>query len=547
MNLKTLSKDYSKHLRTTIFSAGVFLAGTFGLFAQHTVTGRVSDAEGELSGANVVVKGSNVGALTGADGTYSINVPDNNAILLFSLMGYASQEVIVGSRAVIDVTLAEEVEMIDEVVVVAYGVQKKVNLTGSVSTVNAAKLENRSTTNLSTSLAGLASGVTVTQSSGKPGDDGAGIRIRGVGTFNSAYLSPLVIVDGSEASINSVNSEDVESISFLKDAASASIYGSRGANGVLLITTKKGKRGETPKVTYTGLVSSIKMSGNAFRHETNYAEYMEMANRWYTNAKWNAATKYSQDVIAEWRAAESKDPNGTDNPYGVPNYLAYPSTQWVYHLFVPRTMQKHNVSVVGGSENSSYLFSLGYQDNPGTLQNTGLKSYTGRINLESQITKFLKVGTQTYATLQKREPGNTDFTYMLQNLPATTVFHDGMYGFSVDNASYNNVLADVMTRGGQYDQTALNTTWYAGVKLMEGLSAELRYNYQTVFDEENTFARKIDKKNFRTGEVKLGASSGDADVRRATTRSWNNTMTATLNYLKTIGEHDLSALLGAER
>ena len=118
--------------------------------------------------------------------------------------------------------------------------------------------------------------------------------MRGIGTFNSSYLSPLVIVDGSEASMSSVNSDDVESISFLKDAASASIYGSRGANGVILITTKKGKKGQAPKITYSGLVTNSKMSGKAFRFEDNFAEYMEMANRWNTNRNYEAGTKYTQ-------------------------------------------------------------------------------------------------------------------------------------------------------------------------------------------------------------------------------------------------------------
>ena len=510
-------------------------------------TGVVADAKGEtIVGASVVIKGSSVGTNTNVDGQFTVEAASGSTLIV-SFVGYVQREVIVDDEIYLQITLQEDARLLDEVVVVGYGVQKKVNLTGAVSTVTAAKLESRSTTNLSTSLSGLASGVTVTQSSGKPGDDGAGIRIRGVGTFNSGYLSPLVIVDGSEASINSVNSEDVESISFLKDAASASIYGSRGANGVLLITTKKGKRGEAPRVTYTGIVSRTSMSGKAFQFETNYAEYMEMVNRWSTNTKWDAATKFTQDAIAEWRAAESKDPNGMDNPYGVPNYLAYPSTQWVDHLFVPSTSQKHNVSIVGGSENSSYLFSLGHLNNPGTLQNTGLKNYTGRINLESQITKFLKIGTQTYATMQRRDPGNTSLTYMFQNTPATTPVHNGLYGVSVDNASGNNLLADVVAVGGYYDQLRLNTTWYAGVKLVEGLNAELRYNYQTLFDEGNTYSKKVDRTNFRTGEIRPGASSSSATVSRSVSRSWNNTMTATLNYIKTVGEHDFAALLGAER
>ncbi|MDR3251181.1 MAG: TonB-dependent receptor [Tannerella sp.] len=509
------------------------------------ITGTVTDVAGEpVIGVTVKVKGSTVGTATDVEGKFTLTVTDN-AVLQVSYIGYIPQEIRAENN--LTIVLSEDTQALEEVVVIGYGVQKKINLTGAVSTVSASKLENRATTNLSNALAGLASGVTVRQSSGKPGDDGAGIRIRGVGTFNSDYLSPLVIVDGSEASISSVNSEDVESISFLKDAASASIYGSRGANGVLLITTKKGKRGEEPRITYTGLLSSTKMSGKAFRFENNYAEYMEMANRWYTNGKWDAATKYTQEAIDEWRAAEKKDPNGTDNPYGVPNYLAYPNTQWVDHLFKPNSSQKHNLSVIGGSENSNYLLSIGYLDNPGTLENTGLKSYSGRINMESQLKKFLKVGTQTYATFQKTEPGNTSFTYMFQNTPAMTPYHDGKYGIAVDNSSNNNLLATVVGTGGSYDQTRLNTTWYAGLNIIEGLTAELRYNYQTLFSETAVYTKKVDKQNFRTGEIILGASSNDATTTRATTRYWNNTATGTVNYVKTLGEHDFAVMLGAER
>ena len=516
--------------------------------AQIRVTGRVADAKdaGSLVGVSISIKGTGIGVTSDSEGKYSITVPTANATLSFNYLGYDAVEEIVNGRTVIDVVMKENTTLLDEVVVVGYGTQKKVNLTGAVSTVSATKLESRATTNLSSSLSGLAAGVTVRQGSGKPGDDGASIRIRGIGTFNSSYLSPLVIVDGSEASISSVNSEDVESISFLKDAASASIYGSRGANGVLLITTKKGKRGEAPKITYTGILSNSKMSGKAFRFEDNYAEYMEMANRWYTNAKWDAATKYTQEDIAEWRAAETKDPNGTDNPYGVPNYLAYPSTQWVDHLFLPSTSQKHNVSIIGGSQNSSYLLSFGFLENPGTLQNTGLKNYSGRINMETQVNKFLKVGTQTYATFQRTQPGNTSFTYMMQNTPAMTPYHNGMYGVAVDNSSGNNLLATVVSTGGQHDQTRLNTTWVAGLNIIEGLTAEMRYNYQTTFNESATYSKSVDRQNFRTGEIRPGTSSSNATTTRSTTRYINNTTTGTVNYLKTIGDHDFAALIGAE-
>lgn len=546
--MRTKNRESWKTLHGRVLFFCVFLCSFMTVFAQSiTVKGIVNDATGEpIIGANVKEKGTVNGCITDIDGKFSLAV-NKNATLEISFIGYVQEELAVGGKTNLKVTLKEDSQTLDEVVVVGYGTQKKVNLTGAVSTVSSSKLESRATTSLSSSLSGLVSGVTVRQGSGKPGDDGASIRVRGIGTFNSDYLSPLVIVDGSEASISSVNNDDVESISFLKDAASASIYGSRGANGVLLITTKKGKKGQAPKITYSGIVSGTKMSGKAFRFEDNYAEYMEMANRWTTNLKWDAATKYTQADIDEWRAAETKDPNGMDNPYGVPNFLAYPRTQWVDHLFLPSTSQKHNLSIVGSSENTSYLLSLAYMDNPGTLENTGVKNYSGRINVETQINKYLKVGTQTYATFQKREPGNTNFSYMYQNTPAMTPYYDGKYGVAVDGSSSNNLLATVVDTGGSHDDTRLNTTWYAGINIIKGLSAELRYNYQTLFNESATYSKKVDKENFRTGEFKPGVSSSTATTKRSTTRYWNNTATATINYNKTIGKHDFAVLLGTEQ
>ena len=487
------------------------------------------------------------GSITNIDGEFSLSVKED-AILVVSYIGYITQEVPTKGLTEIKVTLQEDSETLEEVVVVGYGVQKKVNLTGSVSTVSSERLESRATTNLSSSLSGLATGVSVNQSSGKPGDDGANIQMRGLGSFNST--SPMVIVDGAEASISSVNSDDVESISFLKDAASAAIYGSRGANGVILITTKKGKRGEAPRITYSGIVTNSKMSGKAFRFEDNYAEYMEMANRWNTNRDYQAGTKYTQADIDEWREGlqlAASDPYGTDNPYGVPNFLAYPSTQWVDVLFRPSTSHKHNVSLSGGSENTSYLMSFNYLDNPGTLENTGLKSYQGRVNLETTINKFLTVGTQTYATFDDREPGSTSFTYMFQNTPAMTPEYNGMYGVAVDGSSNNNLLATVVSTGGKYSSTRLNTIWYAKLNLIEGLTAEARYNYQTLINETETWDKTVDKINFRTNELYPGTASSQATTSRATTRYQNHTTALTVNYNKTFGDHDFGLLLGTEQ
>ncbi|MDR2954601.1 MAG: SusC/RagA family TonB-linked outer membrane protein, partial [Prevotella sp.] len=431
-----------------------------------TVKGKVTDKAGEpLPGVSIIIKGTTTGVMTDVDGKYSINVPNSNAILTFSYMGFVPQEHKVGNNVTLDVVLVEQSTVLDEVVVVGYGVQKKINLTGSVSSIGSTKIENRAAPNLSTMLTGLASGVSVRQSSGNPGSDGANIRVRGIGTFDGDYRSPLVIVDGAAADMNSLNPEDVESVSVLKDAASAAIYGSRGANGVILVTTKKGRKNVAPKVTYTGILSRTTAS-RVFDFISDYAEYMELYNMAEFSANPKAISTYDANEIAAWRAAQS-DRNGiyTDPDTGnqVPNYLAYPNTNWSDILFAPTYSQKHTLSVSGGSQNSNYLMSLGYFEAPGTLENTGIDQFNARVNVESQITKFLKIGTQTYAMRQRKDPGNLDQvnTYRFQTVGGIVPIHDGKYGGPESPNEKNDVrnpLRDVNAIGGKNTTTRINTT-----------------------------------------------------------------------------------------
>src|SRR5680860_243610 len=209
-------------------------------FCQNTVKGTVTDTQDELLiGVNVQVKGTNQGTATDFEGTYQLEDVPEESTLVFSYIGYKTVEIPVNGRTNIDVALSSDAELLEEIVVVGYGTQKKVNLTGSVSSVDMiGTLENRPITNASQALGGKATGVWVSQNSGKPGSDGAQIRIRGWGTLNNA--NPLVLIDGVEGSINEVNPNDIANISVLKDAASAAIYGSKAANGVVLITTKMG-------------------------------------------------------------------------------------------------------------------------------------------------------------------------------------------------------------------------------------------------------------------------------------------------------------------
>jgi TonB-linked SusC/RagA family outer membrane protein len=525
------------------------------------VTGLVTDELGPVAGASVSIKGTTLGTISDADGNFSLEGVSPSSVLVISYIGYIPQEVPVGNQTTINIKLVEDSRLIDEVVVVAYGVQKKANLTGAVSTVTSNLIEARATPNLSTTLTGLASGVSVRQSSGDPGSDGANIRIRGIGTFSSGDRSPMIIIDGAGADINSVNPEDVESVSILKDAGSAAIYGSRAANGVILVTTKKGVKGAPPKVTYTGIITQEKAS-SSFELMSDYADYMEMWNRSQVVSNPAASLKYRQADIDAWRDA-AKNPNaisstfsdGSPNTLGIPNSLAYPNTNWSDILFAPNYAQKHNLSITGGSANSNYLFSTGYFANPGTLENTGVDRFNLRINLESNITKFLKVGTQTYALQQHKDPGNLSSvnTYRFQTVGAITPFHDGKYG-AVENSGekldgMSNALMTINNRGGVNTTTRINTTWFANVDIWQGLSARASINYQNYFYDSKTYSRSLDGYSFRTGKIVLpGTTLTSATTSRSATRNSQYTATATLNYNRTFAQdHEVSGLLGYEQ
>ncbi|MDR0538754.1 MAG: TonB-dependent receptor [Tannerellaceae bacterium] len=536
-----------RKLLSTLCILSVF---TLTAIAQHRVSGTVTDASGEaVIGANIVEKGvSGNGTITDMDGNFSLSVKPG-ATLSVSFIGFATQDVAAGNKSHLDIVLRQDALAIEEVVVVAYGAQKKVNLTGSVSSIGATKLENRSTPNLSSSLAGLATGVTVRQSSGNPGNERTSIRVRGLGTFSDDYRSPMVIVDGIEGNMDAVNPNDVETVSILKDAASAAIYGSRAANGVILITTKKGNR-NTTNVTYSGMLSTTQPST---RHEFlyDYAEHMDLLNIAQRAINPDAKLPYSQEEVNEWRAAKD-NPDGMSK-YGVANWLAYPNTDWADVLFENFFSQNHNLSLSGGNEKATYLLSAGLLDNPGVMQNTGLKRYQMRINLESQVTKFLKIGTQTFASRQDKQVGDqeTALTYLYQTMAGAVPYYDGKYGGQTatdDPSTTNNMLVLLNNRDGNQLVYRLNTAWYASVKIMDGLTADAKFNYQMVQDNEERWPITVDRYNFRTGlVVNQGAREPDGTAYRKSNEEYRTTSNFLLNYLKDFGDHSINGLLGVEQ
>lgn len=440
--------------------------------AVQTVTGTVVDATGEpIIGASVKVKGSNTGAVTDIDGNFTLRA-NTGAEIEISYVGMTTQTFrVVEGQSSYNITLQDNTDALNEVVVVGYGAQKRVNLTGAVSSINADKIsESRPITNVSQALAGLAAGVTVRSGNNQPGNDNATIRVRGVGTLNDA--GPLVIVDGVEAGINTVDPNDIESMSILKDAASASIYGSRAANGVILITTKKGEAGNV-KINYNGYVSFESMR-KTLEPVSDYATYMELVNEGMKNTNPNASLPFSQEKIDEWRNS--------------PTDLLHPNTNWVDETFKSATATNHTLSVSGGSDRIRFFTSFGYNYNPGIMPNAAYQRYSARVKVEADVKKWLTVGVNASGFRGETEAGarvqNDIFTYASATTPGMVfVAPDGRFGYPANpedsGQSYNNnPIARTQQVQGKNQVNNLRVGFTGIVRPYEGVSITANYNYQ---------------------------------------------------------------------
>ncbi|MDR2497866.1 MAG: TonB-dependent receptor, partial [Tannerellaceae bacterium] len=324
---------------------------------QRRISGVVTDLSGEpVLGANVVEKGTTNGAITDINGSFSLQVSPG-ATLVISYVGYVAQEVVVGPSGIVTITLAEDAQLIDEVVVVGYGTQKKVNLTGSVETVKGEVLENRPIRSVTDALQGAVAGLTVLSSDGSPGN-ASSFTIRGAASVNTA--GALVIVDGMPGNINRINPQDIESISVLKDAASAAIYGARAAEGVILITTKKGDVGKV-RIDYSGNMSfnnptRLPQSNNAWDHA-------QLSNTAFSNA--GLAVLFPQNALDA-----IKDPSVIALPNG--NDWVYTSdVDWISLMMDRSSQQTHNMTVSGANDRTNYLFSANYLDQNGLFAEYG--------------------------------------------------------------------------------------------------------------------------------------------------------------------------------
>lgn len=459
---------------------------------QRTITGIVTDEKGtSMPGVNIEVKGTSIRTVTGSDGKYSIGIGKDNAVIVFSYMGFASQEIAVTKGNVINVELKTAAADLSEIVVVGYGTQKKVNLTGAVASIDIAKAaETRPITNVSSLLSGLAPGLYVKSGNNDPGGS-ATLQIRGQGTLNNS--GPLVIIDGVEGDISRVSPQDISTVSVLKDASSAAIYGSRAANGVLLITTKQGVNGKF-SISYDGYATGQSV-GHLMPLVDNSVEYMELLNEAAKNS--SVAPVFTAANIQKWR----------DNAGGDP--LIWPNTNWSDGLFRDVTAFNHNVSVSGGTDKLTSFMSFNYANSPGMIENTGFERYSLRSNTQLQATSWLKVGMNLNGTYSTKQRGSQNLASMFENsilaVPTIIPRHpDGRFG-GTNNSEDNSVaLSPIfyvnMLKGSNKTNT-LVSRFYVNVNPMEGLNVNASYNYNLYDNKITTIPTQNDRWNFQTNTI----------------------------------------------
>ncbi|MBQ0077593.1 MAG: TonB-dependent receptor [Bacteroidales bacterium] len=531
-------------LAVLAFASSAYAQGRGGV-----VKGTVVDATGEpLIGAAVIEKGTTNGTMTDVDGAFSITVRTSPVTLVVNCMSYIEKEVQATAGSTISVTLEDDSQTLEEVVIVGYGTQKKVNLTGAVTSINFdEKINSRPVTNVSSALNGLSAGVSVTQSSGKPGES-ATIRVRGIGTLNDAQ--PLVLVDGVEWDMDNVNPADIENISILKDASSTAIYGALGANGVILITTKRGN-GE-PKFAYNGY-ASLQHAINKLSYVIDYADHMEYANE---NA-WQreAPQPYSEASIELWRNAKN-DPNGYTGANAYPNYICYPNTDWFDVLFNPAFSYNHHLSMSGSSKNINYSFAFGYLDNPGVMNvidgmDSGEKKITLQSRVEGKVGDWLSVGMNVQARRSNLGIASVENSFNSISGTVSGFWPAGQnmrFGTAANIAeegtSANNLLEKACGSDGEKIVMDANLSAFFTANIMKGLTLEGKYNYQLFNQDTRNWTVKVEKFNFNQNSLLETTNLDSATISASNSRSERTNAELLLRYNEQFGDFNVGALAG---
>src|SRR5450759_2040729 len=556
---KRLTMQISTNLRRiALFFLSMVLSSSI-IFAQEkTITGKVSgEGEGSLPGVNGTVQGTTIGAITDMNGSYSIKVPGTATVLMFSSVGYSTMQVTVGTQNTIDVTLTENVSALNEVVVVGYGTQTKKSLTGAVSTVNSAALSQETAANPIERLQGKASGVSIINSH-VPGGD-AIINIRGLGTINNN--GPLFVIDGvpTKYGTSQINPNEIESLTVLKDATSAAIYGASGANGVVIITTKRGTAGKT-NVTFTaryGISLVPKMYDLLNTQQYGEMLWLESKNRGVAPSDilyGNGATPVIPDYVVPAGMMAGNplaDPSLYNHNPGAGFYNITKAnktgTNWYDAIMKQAPMKDYNISLSGGSDKSTYAFNIGYSTEDGILKYTSFDRYSIRSNADSKVSSWLKVGESLGITFSKGNGNRSDNgegtpisqAYRMQPIIPIYDIQGNFAGTkATGTGNGENPLAVLWRDQNDFSKDLRGIgNAYAEVTLMKGLTVKSLFG----FDYRNNDTKDIFRQNPEFQESKptdiLTMSSNY-------TIQWN--WANTINFNRAFGNHTVNFLAGTE-
>ncbi len=488
-----------------------------------TVSGLVtSESDGEpLIGLSVRVKGTSYGVATDVEGRYTLSASKGD-VLIFSYIGYTTKEITV-EKSVIDVVMKDDNLRLDDVVVVGYGTMKRSDITGSVVSVGADDIKKSVITSVDQALQGRAAGVQVTQNSGSPGG-GISVAIRGTNSLNGnepLYVIDGVAVDGKSSdgktsALSTINPSDIMSMEVLKDASATAIYGSRASNGVVLITTRRGQAGKT-RVTYEGYYSLQQIPK---RLETmNLREYAQLYNE-------------RCDVLGWGEREEFADPS-----------ILGDGTNWQKEIFGNAGMWNHQLSVSGGTESTQFLISGSYTDQDGIAVGSGFERFTARINVDTKVTSWLRVGAQSTLSHTKRnntiDDNNVIITALRQMPEVPARNPDGSWGYQEENqlgTYYTNPLADALTRENYEKGLQAMVNAYADVTILPGLTARIEYGGN--FGRSNSY--------YFQPSMTLGQFKQTSESRRGTSASEYNSFKQYITYMKDFGQHSLNVMMGHE-
>lgn len=492
------------------------------------VKGAVTDESGlSVIGANVFIKGTTVGTITDMEGNFSLEVPSDNDILVISYIGYVEQQIPVKNRKNWSIVLKEDAQNLDEVVVVGYGTQRKGNIATAVTTIKSDVLQNRPVQTVGEALQGQIPGLSVT-AKGAPGESPK-LQLRGSSVLKSDNSSePLVLVDGVPADFNFLNPEDIESINVLKDAASSAIYGSRAANGVLLITTKRGKMGK-PTFRYNG---SVGVNTPMYMPQSiSSAEYARIKNEAERNM--GRTPIYTDEDI-------SKFANGTD-------LNRYPNTNWLDLAIQNSVATRHGLEASGGTEKVRYLVSAGVDHQTGIFPNTQQNVFNVRSSTDISITKKFGISFDIRYQLRDMDALNNQediYKQLIQADPTMVAYYtDGSYGYNP--GFFTNPLVPLYEGGQKYtNRHEASGIFKLDYEIIDGLKFTGIANVKYTFKNEESRARKVFYKNYFTQEVFENGENSFSD-RRDYNAYYN--LQALLNYKKSFGIHNLDILAGYQQ